>query len=335
LLGAVTGSFVDYSCERLERTAENGATYDVGYYLPFHRIGGGTRQRDDGVLGLYGSRLRFGLATFDTMETYLGANPLVHARSFDLATSSGVEGMFSYGGSADSRTERVRLDGNIAGRFYYPSGAEDYFIDTGVRAPDAAEGGLRLLATLDPRDDSMRALKRELLETRPYGGTPSAAALDDLYYYFDGDEHGLPRAKTPSAQGRYVVLVTDGYPDNDYRSYGCDCKAEGNCPDGEDPDRMICPYPTMTETARRLRCGFTDGQCDEGPIDAVYVVGLEIPEHEQAIGNGTTDATRVVLNEAAAAGGTTEARFATDQVTLRDELRKIMDEILARRSAFP
>ena len=91
LLESLTGTYQSFGCETLERTEENGMTFDVGYYLPYHRPSG--TQRDDGLLDTYATRARFGLATFDGMDTWVGASPLVDADAFDFERSDGEDGM--------------------------------------------------------------------------------------------------------------------------------------------------------------------------------------------------------------------------------------------------
>jgi hypothetical protein len=101
-------------------------------------------------------------------------------------------------------------------------------MDTGIQSADAAGGALFTAVPRDPA--SVTSLKANLRAVRPFGGTPIAAALDDLYYYFAEDPNGAP-ARQASA-GRYVILITDGYPDDDFRVYptpGCACATPEAC----------------------------------------------------------------------------------------------------------
>ena len=82
---------------------------------------------------------------------------------------------------------------------------------------------------LSPADVELTndSIQRSLLRVTPYGGTPIAASLDDLYYFFDRDINLQPERESGSRP--YVILITDGYPDDDYRSFGCDCAKTGEC----------------------------------------------------------------------------------------------------------
>ncbi|MEY4579663.1 MAG: hypothetical protein RL701_4366, partial [Pseudomonadota bacterium] len=142
VLEALTGQFIDYQCLPLERTVDNGMTYDLDYSLPYTRpwvCPNGDRlcaypgtdvlpiQRENGLLDNYNGRIRFGLATFDGMRTYTGASDLVYEEEFNVALSNGAQGSYSYGGGK---------------RVHYPGCAKDYMIDSGIRSPTAPEGGL-------------------------------------------------------------------------------------------------------------------------------------------------------------------------------------------------
>jgi hypothetical protein len=146
-------------------------------------------------------------------------------------------------------------------------------------------------------------------------GTPIAASLDDLYALFSSD----PLASTiAGASKRYVVLVTDGAPDSDFRDLGCDCAASGSCDPTVAPAEMSCPYPTAADAARHLVCGFDPSRCD-GVIDAVYVVALSVSDAS----------TLAELDTLAASGGTTAARSATDLATLREALDDVFEDVTA------
>lgn len=263
VLDAVTGRLLDYGCTEWERTAENGATYDEQYSLPFYRFADTVRQLSDGVLDRYRDQVQFGLATFDSMRTYRDAGDLVTL--FDVARSEGVEGMFSYG--SVSGGPRTRPDGTVVGRLRYPTATQAHFVDNGIRNARATEGALIM-----PGDaDVIAQIKSQLLGVRPYGGTPTAAALDDLYFAFS--EAAATNGK------RHVILLTDGIPDDDFREYpnpGCACALRGDCPPDEDPDLMGCPYPTAYEAAEALRCGYDESGC-AGPVDALHVVVFADP----------------------------------------------------------
>jgi type IV pilus assembly protein PilY1 len=317
LLESLTGKFTDYQCNELARTAENGMTYDIGYSIPYHQPwacptgtvcpypGTSTSpiQLDNGLLDNYAGRLRFGLMTFDGFATYTGAPDLVPAATFNTTLSNTSPGSWSYGG---------------AKTFHYPTCTTDYMMDTGVRSPNAPEGALiSLNSCATPPCDMYAvnaAIQSSLLATRSFGGIPIAGSLDDLYYHFKNDMTDT----YASCRGRYAVLITDGYPDDDYRKYpypGCNCKAEGNCPSGEDPNAMHCPYPTAEDAAYNL----IHGQAGDVPqMQKLFVVGISI---------GADTLTKQWLNLIASNGGSTdtdgdgnEAFFADDPSTLTSTL---------------
>ena len=195
-------------------------------------------------------------------------------------------------------------------------------MDTGIQSADATGGALFYgpgPATICASVTS--AQEANLRAVRPFGRTPIAAALDDLYYYFAEDPNGAP-ARRHSLPVRYVILITDGYPDDDYRTYpspGCACATPEAC-GGEDPALMHCPYPTAADSAQHLRCGF-DGSGCQGPVDKLFVVGYSIGTDAQTLGQ---------LNAIAAAGGSDSARNAQGPVELRAALNAILEEIAAQ-----
>ena len=242
-LEALTGTFRDFSCEALERSLENGATYDIGYYLPYHRPAGS--QEGDGVLDLYRDRLRFGLATFDGMETYVGGDRLIPDDTFDLALSTSMSGQWSYSPALEIGP-LLEVGGWPIGSFKYPNCTGAYFMDTGIRSARASEGALRVAVDSSQVGEVNDAIQLDLSRVRPYGGTPIASSLDDLYYVLKQDSMlALERARSLP---RHVVLITDGEPDRDYREdLHCDCAEDGDDPErcglseSNDPSTMHCP----------------------------------------------------------------------------------------------
>jgi type IV pilus assembly protein PilY1 len=311
-LEALTGQFNDFQCNRVERNLSNGATYDVGYFMPYHQpwkcpgglltcpmpskladnrpLAGNTgvdMQVQNGVLDRFASRLRFGLMTFDGIETYQGGNPLIHANTFSEVLSESQVGMWSYAGPKP---------------FHYPRCADFYKMDTGARSSLATEGGLITLtsnACPSPPCSMYQVndtIQNTLLRTRPYGGTPIAASLDDLFYHFKTDVTDT----VARCRDRYALLITDGRPDDDYRDHGCDCVKDGDCdkfaPEETEAERALhrCPYPRPEEAAYRLVNGY-DG--DPKQMLQLFVIGISIDDEE----------VKKTLNRIAYDGGSTEA----------------------------
>lgn len=308
LLEALTGSFASATCETEVRSAERPEfSYDRNYPVPNVRLTS-VDQRGDGLLTRYGNYVRFGLASFDSVPAY-GAETLVAESTFDWDQSRKAEGMSSYAGVDPDRTgnPRVRADGSVVGRVFYPASAGPFLIDTGIRSQYASEGALVL-----PREDEDRYARhgrilKQLFGVRPFGTSPIAAALDDVYFAL---------RRSPQSTPGYVVLITDSAPDDDFRSFpspGCDCSSWETC--GENPSAMSCPYPLPADAARHLRCGFSDNRCD-GPATRLFVIALAEPG----------EPLRGELDPIAAAGGSDATRF----VSGLSELNNALDSVLMR-----
>lgn len=311
-LEALTGTFDGFSCEAQQRTQENGASYDLGYFLPYHRPMWATQQ-DDGIFDQYRDSMRFGMATFDGWDTYVGFPPLIPDAEFDTTMSRDWQGLWSYG------VEKV---------FHYPYAPVDWRMDSGIRGPNASEGALTVAVDVETYRATNTEIQTRLLAVRPYGGTPIAGALDDVDYYFS---RNFEVRKVPMHL-RNVVLVTDGYPDDDYRSYGCDCtqNTDSTMPDYcgggplddpacsspltclNHPDNMKCPYDTPENIADRL-------VTSEAQVQRLFVIGSAIDDSN----------VREKLDAIAIAGGDTGAHFAANAAQLRTALAAILDDILA------
>lgn len=320
VLEALTGSFESFGCRHQLRTASEGATYDLDYPIPNIALAPFVEQRSDGLLARYEERVGFGVATFDSVPAY-GSTELVAENAFDYARSRDVEGMSSYAGSDPRRATRARSrpDGSTVGRVYYPKSAGPFLIDTGIRSQQAPEGALVLPGEGESARERTLRITDQLLDVRPFGGSPTAAALDDLYFALD-------HAARPTTPKTYVVLITDGLPDDDFRRFpqpGCGCSSFEEC--GEDPSAMSCPYPLPSEAAQHLRCGFEPDGCD-GPADTLFVVAL-LSQDEEAVQQG--------LDAIAAAGGSGRARFASSLTELTAVLDAIVDPIASDSGAQP
>jgi hypothetical protein len=306
-------------CEKLERTKLNGATFDLGYFAPYHAPRG--VPQDDGILDVYRDRVRFGLATFDSFDTYLGAGPLVTVDEFDWDKSAGMEGEWSYNPITAFGDAAFTEQGGLVGQGRYPGCSAPYYKDTGVRAPEAEQGALVIAGTNDRFQINDR-IQADLLVTRPYGGTPIAAALDDLHHFLTRD----PRAASAreSSAPTHIVLITDGEPDSDFRDVGCDCNNEGDPMDpyrcGGDPGDsrynpafMHCPYPTAEEAAQAFGCQVID--CD--PVARVHVISYAVEDAS----------IRERLDRIARAGGIAPAHHTADAAELRAALDAVLAEI--------
>ena len=350
VLEALTGSFKDFQCEELARTIDNGMDYDVGYHLPYFQpwdcnsqtagtpcaynsANSTLDQSTNGIIDAYSNRMRFGLMTFDGFDTYVGAPPLVPALQFQQTLSDSVQGLWSYGGPHS---------------FHYPHCTEDYMIDTGARSAVADQGTLVSLNSClgggapgaSPECPSWCTncagdqitigsdIKKSLLKTRPYGGTPIAASLDDLYEHLKNDLTD----QFGSCRHRFAMLVTDGYPDDDYRNFGCDCANESPVDCGGDPDtaRMHCPYPKAEDAARYLLHG-RPNTTDQPLIEQLFVVGLSIDD--SAVFAKLND---IAVAGCGAAGGCADADGNT--ALFADDLSKLvqnLDAVMTKAAGDP
>lgn len=299
ILEALTGTFRVPGCTALERTAANGATYDQGLAALHHRPNVADGQHSDGLIDTYDERVDFGLGIFDGVHTYGREPSLIEAEMFDQGRSANIDGLWSFGTFADG-VQRTRRDGSVVGKVWYPNSPSSYTIDVGLRSESAESG--RLLFP-DARSGSLNAMiQTSLLAERPFGGTPVAAAFDDLTHYI---ETQVTVGETDSS---YVVLITEGFPDPLYREYGCSCETDTTtCGD----ERLSCPYPLVADAVRNL---VEDGDL----VEQVFVVGVE-----------GYDPVNTELEEIATAGGTNRVRGSTSE-PLIDSLSAVLDEILSR-----
>lgn len=344
VLGALTGGFgsgdANFQCRSLARTTQNGMTYDVGDPLPYHQPWGcsGTApcaypttlmppyQNSDGILDLYKYQFNFGLMTLDGRDTYQGSPELTPASSFDRNRSDAAPGMWSYGGPKS---------------FHYPNCVVDYMIDTGARGHGAVDGALIPANACTPNgacpsfcgtctlDDKTaqpvinNAIQAQLLMTRPFESTPIAGALDDLDYHL---RHDL---NDPffDCRTRYGLVITDGFPDQDYRDYGCDCQTVEEC-GGDDPGAMHCPYPTPEEAAHNLVYPPTGSTV--ASLKRLFVVGLatndpaERAKLNAIAANGCTLSGTNACKTPAVPNGD-EALFATDQASLISAISNVLE----------
>jgi hypothetical protein len=298
-LEALTGTYDEFDCEAITRNGPS-FTYDADYAFPYHRPT--SSQRDDGLLREYGSRLRFGLATFDTVSAYAG-EPQLAIDDLDFARSASEDGMWSYPPAESADELTLRSDGHAVGSYRYPGCATSYLMNTGIRSRDASAGGLIVDTGDEPDPTTVAAIEDALRDVRPFGGTPIAAALDDIQWLFASDSFLRDERGDPGRQ-RHLILITDGRPDDDFRNVNCDCALDGDDSDcgfiGDDSAPMHCPYPTVEEAARRLRCGDSEG-CEAGTFETIHVIGFDllgevfVEDKLDAIAHaaGTASATRV------------------------------------------
>jgi hypothetical protein len=314
VIEALTGTFDGFSCEAVSRSSWV-YEYDRQYPIPYHRPLG--TQRDDGVLQDYADRVRFGLATFDGVAAY-GRATQPSLEELDIERSDGMDGMWSYPPAAD--WTEIGTSASPAQVYLYPGSPYPYVMNTGIRSRDAAIGALFVDTGESPRAEAIDAIATSLLATRPYGGTPIAAALDDVRVLFEHDPWMAAERAMPE-HPRHVVLITDGRPDDDYRLVHCDCnepESGKDCDDYlgplEEAADMRCPYPLSATSARAL--------VERGLVQSVDVIGFSV-EQDSAASTNVTDIARE---------GDGKALFVSNAEQMRDAIALVLNSILEESS---
>lgn len=305
VLESLTGSWNNYACSIESRDgAAYIGQYDYLYYVPHVQISQAQPQNTDGILDVYVDRIKFGLLTFDGLDTLIDSGPLVPVTQFQNSTfltdSAGVKGMFSYGTPKE---------------LVFPGCTQPYMIDNGAQNENASSGALVRVGT-DSEDHRVRnaSIQTNLLAVRPFGPTPIAGMLDDLRYHIKNDDNVRPVSEAGASgdryyacRKRYAMMITDGYPNADFRGDPFRCETPG----------YTCPYQTPEEIAADL-CAYSTGHngCS-GRLNGLFVIGFDVDGDSQAINR---------LNDLADAGGTQRAYLANDRGTLMNRLAQVLDQ---------
>jgi type IV pilus assembly protein PilY1 len=156
------------------------------YHILPHFVALGERDVTFGVMERYREFIRFGLSTFDSFES----------------EEAGEDGMFSYGPVFMNRNVGVKKPVVFAGGVW-----EDI-----IPGAMVSWGG-----DSQSMDMTNYRIRKELSQTMPYCGSPVAAALDDMEYFFTmssenqgPSDSGLDRFF--DCRDRFVILITDGRP---------------------------------------------------------------------------------------------------------------------------
>jgi len=187
-------------------------------------------------------------------------------------------------------------------------------------------------------------IQEVIMATRPYGATPLAGMFAGAQYYFWNDPIG-PQQTDAYVQGgcrhEYIILLTDGAPNEDMRSEpgppptaGCD---SAGSPSG------ICPFPLPETTALTLSMG-------SGGMQKVttYVIGFAVSSFQDQgqtvycsslVQNGSLSgvclqnpvpsqyAPCCELQKIAVAGGSGQAYFADTPGDLQNAIGAILADI--------
>jgi type IV pilus assembly protein PilY1 len=300
----LTGDVDTFSCREVARTNAAQFPYDFNYTIPHHEIlsrgvplsDPTAFQQANGLLDTYAERLRFGFMSFD--------NDYCHGLTADY-------GQYSYGPDRQYRA---------AGCMSPP-----VTMNLGARRPtsdalaDPVPGGLISVGPANLDSAGMAQVNTRIQQTitgtrdmlgrvvpgmRPFGGTPTAALLEDAYYYWTTHDDVRPRGAGGaggdpyfSCRPRYNVLVTDGRPNMDF---GVSDPGGPVC----DIANGLCPYQPPSTTAMQMAAPGA-GQ----PNVKTWVVAF----------NAMDLATVTSLNAIATAGGG-RLLTANDAATLRTAL---------------
>ena len=312
-LEALTGRFSTFTCTKQADPTTGYRTtgmfvgqYDYRAQVPYHQPNG--VQLQDGILDSYIDRVKFGLMTFDgaggqvpSATPYLGADVSEVAYGNALARMKTEDGMYSYGDVMP---------------YWFPGCATHYMMDNGARNKDTLAGGLVSVGN-DAADfrGINGQIQSRLLATRPYGGTPIAGILEDAKYWLLNDPdvadplHVTGGDPLYQCRPRYLLLLTDGYPDSDKRTGTINCEQVGGS----------CPYARAEDLADQLcQVSAATGKCAGASrlVDGVFVVGLSVSD----------PANVARLNLIAQRGGTGTALLATDRATLLTSLAAALDQ---------
>lgn len=314
---ALTGNYVNYACTSQNRSTYPLTDYDYGYYLPHIAPLPTVTQTSDGLLDALQYTTKFGLMTFDGQGTYQDGEPLIdRATILGNSTISNWVGVLpSSGGASYAGAAQGMYSYGPLKTLTFQGCDSPYGMNLGVRGPGTHPGAL---VSVSASDDGATvratndAVQNALLTVRPYGGTPIAAALDDLNYWVENS----PDVKSPADGGldpfaqcrpKFAVLLTDGAPDSMFRDsrYRCDTYT-GPCQLDDANDTDCCPYDTEANIAARLHSD------PNKKFRTLYVVAFNV----------TDPGALATLDAVAVAGGETlkQAQTATE---LRTQLNSI------------
>lgn len=286
----------------------------------------------DGIIDSFGTNVRFGLMTFDTMPD---ESTGVSGTSADY--TEGLRGAWSYwvgSHKVGNPVECASAPMEVGARNPAALPWEGKMIPFGAQSPTSLEDA--------QRHDYIRKV---LLTTRPYGATPIAGMLDDAFDFLtvdnenDPDTYIAPRADSfvdGGCRKQFVILLTDGEPNLDLRE---ECQFTSSTgPDGE------CPYKEPEEIAEELNkagimtyvIGFsptdigTDIHCDEMDEDDVTSPTGRCNDTTGVTGSDLRELQACCrLHSIAFKGGGRPALFAESGADLREELNVILNEVLS------
>lgn len=302
-----------------------------------------------GLLDTYRDQARFALMTFDTANS-----PLTGWNGTSQIPSDGMKGQWSYFPGWNGTGAADPSYGWPAGCGIDPVTLKDRVNELGARNPAAPpwEGPLVPFAA-DDKTDALRTvndrIRYAMLAARPYGATPLAPMLADAQYYMTKDPQGPTSDPAGQCRGKFIILITDGFPNSDLRPQcedsadpkaaatwpKCDTKtgiSKGCCPSkrAEDVAYELANPTDPTQKIQTFVVGFALSDDKGSPVDC-----SAIDPAGTACSSTTLDPKYkpcCTLHQIAYNGGTSRALLASDAATLRTALKDAMAAVTKQTS---
>jgi type IV pilus assembly protein PilY1 len=281
-------------------------------------------QGSDGILDQASTLVRFGLMTFDNdpspaigvqgsapvIPMQLGTVPLGLASTTPTpGTVGGKQGPFSGMWSYDPSWVGTGAVPGVCtatppGPYTSPSSgfpancSTPSWYELGAKNPAAPPWEGRLIGFPNPNADvtavgqSNQQIQNAIHALRPFGATPTAALMADAEYYFWGDPTG-PSTANPNndpyvaggCRSQYIILLTDGAPNQDMRTACQGAGAQGSVAGG------LCPFQLPEDTASVMATGNADMQTGLPPRGKVYtyVLGFAVSGNVSGLDTGSAN----------------------------------------------
>lgn len=336
LLEVLTGRIPNYSCQTVNRRTAFPGQPDQYYIYPYTRplsnglpYSPGSFVQESGILDNYLERVKFGMMMYDNIYGIFTGASDEDLMMMPQVAYSAVDGNFLLGGRGP-RGDYSYADNRLVS---FPGCLTTYMVNAGARreasppgpAPGAPpdSGALVSYGIDNPLDPNLfrtinETIQSRLLQSRPYGATPTAALLQDYEYFLnnhpDAAPPTVPGARDPYAACRqqYAILITDGQPSDPFRST-MRCDTPG----------YLCPYDRSVDIVSRLCAVGGDGLCTNRRFGGLFSV---LFQPGTAADPDVAQAT-AIMNSLASAGGTGSAYLADSPGALSAAITAALDRV--------